>query len=92
MYHEQELGIYMLFTSIGFIFVGTAVQMWANYPPYFAFTLTVLYSIGFLIFAWTGYHTFKVFQLDYRVSREHLEKDRGNLNILLFLVATFLFF
>ena len=33
MRHEQELGLYMGFVCISCIFIGTAIQTWANYPP-----------------------------------------------------------
>lgn len=78
MYHEQELGVAMLFTAIGFIIIGTCIQMWDNYPYHIAASLTAVYTIGFIIFLFTGLHTFSIFRLDYRVTQEHEEKDRGN--------------
>lgn len=76
MYREQELGVCLLFTSIGFIFVGTSLQMWDNYPFYIAITLSTIYFFAFIIFSWTGWHTLRVFQLDYNISKYHLQKDR----------------
>lgn len=73
---EQELGILMGFTCISCIFLGTAIQTWANYPPYIAGSLSFVYFIGLVIFAWTGQHTFQIFQLNYQISKRHLEKDR----------------
>ena len=29
-----------------------------------------------MIFAWTGHHTFRIFQLNYKISPTHLKKDR----------------
>jgi len=79
MYHEQELGVVMLFIAIGFIIIGTCLQMWDNYPFHIAASLTAVYSTGFFIFAYTGLHTFSVFRLDYRVTKQHEEKDRGTI-------------
>lgn len=77
MYHEQELGVILLFTSIGFIFLGTSLQMWDYYPMNISIILSIIYFVGFFIFAWTGWHTFKIFQLDYNISKLHIVKDLG---------------
>lgn len=77
MYHEQELGVILLFTSIGFIFLGTSLQMWDYYPMNISIILSIIYFVGFFIFACTGWHTFKIFQLDYKISKLHIAKDLG---------------
>ena len=79
MRHEQDIGLMCGFTCISSIFIATAIQTWANYEPYIAGTLTVIYGTGLFIFVSTGIHTFRIFQLNYNISKEHLKKDRGNI-------------
>lgn len=76
MRNEQEWGIIMGGICISMIFIGTAIQLWANYPPVTAGILSVIYFVGFVIFALTGRHTFKIFQMNYEISDFHLAKDR----------------
>ena len=60
MRHEQDIGLMCGFTCISSIFIATAIQTWANYEPYIAGTLTVIYGTGLFIFVSTGIHTFRI--------------------------------
>ena len=78
MRHEQDLGLMCGFTCISSLFIATTIQCWANYEAYIAGTLSVIYGTGLFIFVSTGIHTFRIFQLNYNISKFHLKKDRGN--------------
>ena len=82
------IGDWYLFSSLFFItlelFVGTAIQMYDNYPFGFALTLTIIYILAMVVFIWTGSHTYKIFQLDHGIKAEQFKKDQGYLFIWTF--------
>jgi hypothetical protein len=82
MRHEQDLGLLCGFICISSIFLATSIQCWANYEPYIAGTLSLIYGTGLILFVTTGVHTFRIFQLNYNISVFHLKKDRGSTRIL----------
>jgi arginine exporter protein ArgO len=86
MYREQEFGVLMLFTSIATSLLAFALQALEYYSYYISLSNLFIYLVGILSLFYTGWNTYKVFNVKYHISRFFKKKDAGKYVFCLFLL------
>ena len=77
MYQEQELGVFLIYISLGMIFVGICFQNLDVYEDYISASLNVVIVASLFILFWNGRYLYNIFNIKQGITRYAVEKDKG---------------